>query len=68
MNNRRIQRTDYAIRIETKMDLKRLNNLLGGDCLFGIRCDWPAIGVDQRQIANSTPFNFVVGLIVVYAI
>ena len=61
MNNRGIQHTDYAIRSETKIDLKRLNNLLGGGCLIGIRCDWPAIGVDQTPIGNSTEFNFVVG-------
>ena len=38
-----------------------MNKLLGGGCLIGICRGWPAIGVDQDPISNSTEFNFVVG-------
>ena len=60
--NRPIKYLEYILRLDSKLDLEEVNELLGGGCLVGIRRQFPKMMTTNTVIGNDCMLHCVLGL------
>jgi hypothetical protein len=60
--NNPIKFSESIIRLDSKLDLANVNELLGGGCLVGIRRQFPRMTTSNIVIGNDSMLHCVLGL------
>jgi hypothetical protein len=60
--NNPIKYLEYILRLDSKVDLANVNELLGGGCLVGIRRQFPRMMTTNTVIGNDSMLHCVLGL------
>jgi hypothetical protein len=60
--NNPIKYLEYILRLDSKLDLANINELLGGGCLVGIRRQFPRMSTSNTVIGNDSMLHCVLGL------
>jgi hypothetical protein len=59
--NNPIKYLQYILRLDSKLDLANINELLGGGCLVGIRRQFPRMTTSNNVIGNDIMLHCVLG-------
>ena len=60
--NNPINYLETILRLDSKLDLAHINDILGGGCLVGIRRQFPRMMTSNTVIGNDTMLHCVLGL------